>query len=235
VITLLGKHSPAHRARRLRLLTSAILGMLALAGALLWMAGRPAPAQAKPSFLDAFKNTYPAAASSKIAECSLCHTASIPILNPYGADYKRLGQNFAAIETLDSDGDGALNLAEIRALTWPGDPADRPTGATATATRTMTASPSPTATATQTTTVSPSPTATATQTTTVSPSPTATATQTTTVSPSPTATATQTTTVSPSPTATATQTTTVSPSPTATATPTLAGPLKHLYLPLALR
>lgn len=143
MIALFGKHFPARRGKRLRLLASATLGLIALASALLWLAGRPAPAQAKSSYLDAFVNTYPAAASSKLNNCSLCHT-TVPNLNPYGADYKRLGHNFAAIESLDSDGDGATNLTEITALTWPGDSADRP-GAAPTATATAPAN-SPTAT-----------------------------------------------------------------------------------------
>ena len=145
MISQFRKRFSAQRAERFRLMASAILGLLALAGALLWMAGRPTPAQAKSSYKDAFLNTYPAAANSKLANCSLCHTANIPALNPYGADYKRLGHNFAAIEVLDSDGDGVKNLAEITALTWPGDPTDLP-GAPATATATTappTATPTP--------------------------------------------------------------------------------------------
>ena len=119
-MSLFRKFVPAQRAERFRLMASATLGLLVLAGALLWMAGRPTPAQAKSSYLDSFKTSYPAAVSSKLANCSLCHTASIPALNPYGADYKRLGHNFAAIESLDSDGDGAKNLAEITALDLAG-------------------------------------------------------------------------------------------------------------------
>ncbi len=131
--SLFRKVCPACRADRLRLLASAALGLLALVGALLLTASRPEPVQAKSSYLSAFMSTYGATASSKLNSCSLCHTANIPTLNPYGADYKRLGHNFAAIEGLDSDGDGATNRAEITALTWPGDPGDRP-GAPATAT-----------------------------------------------------------------------------------------------------
>lgn len=138
MITLF-RNSPLRRAGRLRWLASASLGLLALIGALLLLAGRPTPAQAKSGYLDAFINTYPAATSSKLNNCATCHTA-VPNLNPYGADYKRLGHNFTAIEALDSDGDGAKNLAEIIALTWPGDPADLP-GAQPTATATAPTNP----------------------------------------------------------------------------------------------
>ncbi|MGC8781918.1 MAG: multiheme c-type cytochrome, partial [Anaerolineae bacterium] len=125
------------RFARWRLLGALLLGCIALGSALLLFVGRPAPAQAKSSYLAAFISAYPAAAGSKLESCNLCHTASIRTLNPFGTDYRRLGHNFAAIENLDSDGDGAANLAEIAAHTWPGDPADRP-GNQATATATAT-------------------------------------------------------------------------------------------------
>ncbi|MBA4373755.1 MAG: hypothetical protein C0402_12960 [Thermodesulfovibrio sp.] len=76
------------------------------------------------SYLSSFSSTYPASTSDSFS-CSLCHT-SVPSRNPYGAAYGS-GHNFSAIANLDSDGDGATNLAEINAGTNPGDPASKPT------------------------------------------------------------------------------------------------------------
>lgn len=73
--------------------------------------------------------------SSRIDSCSLCHTGSIPSLNPYGAAYNSAGRSpaaLAAIESSDSDGDGFSNLVEITSLTFPGSSTDRPVSATAT-------------------------------------------------------------------------------------------------------
>lgn len=103
---------------------------------------------------------------TRIDSCSLCHTASIPTLNPFGAAYLSAGRNTAALiavnsTTMDSDGDGFSNNAEIVALTFPGDPADHPVAATVaptstnTPTNTLTSTPTtipPTATNTPTST-----------------------------------------------------------------------------------
>ncbi len=132
---MIGANRWIARAGRWRLPGTIALSGVALLAVLLVVIARPAPAQAKSNYLAAFISAYPAAAGSKLESCTLCHTASIPNLNAFGADYRRLGHNFAAIENLDSDGDGATNLVEINARTWPGDPADRP-GAAATATPT---------------------------------------------------------------------------------------------------
>lgn len=61
-----------------------------------------------------------------------CHTAKVPTLNPYGKDLKLAKLDFAAIEENDSDGDDAANLSEIKALTLPGDPKDKPVAADST-------------------------------------------------------------------------------------------------------
>ena len=76
-----------------------------------------------------FRTKYPGASGTRIDSCSLCHTGNIPSLNPFGQAYKNNGRNvnaFAAIEALDSDGDGSTNLQEISALTFPGDPSNFP-------------------------------------------------------------------------------------------------------------
>ncbi len=145
------------------------------------------------------ESRYPNIKGSRIDGCSLCHT-SAPSLNPYGAAYKAAGRNpsaLAAIEPLDSDGDGFTNLQEIMALYFPGDPNDHPPAVTATTVPPTPTSVPPTATKTA---VPPTPTNTATRTV---PPPTATV-----VPPTATKTA-----VPPTPTNTATN-----PPPTATRT-----------------
>jgi hypothetical protein len=52
--------------------------------------------------------------------CQLCHNG-LPNVNAYGLAYSAAGRNFAAIEMVDSDGDGVSNIEEIRARTFPGD------------------------------------------------------------------------------------------------------------------
>lgn len=106
----------------------------------------PAKVEAKSSYLSSMMNTYPALASTKLNSCQACHT-TVPTLNPYGQAYKNNGHNFPSIELLDSDGDGWSNMAEIQAVTFPGDSGDHPiAGATATPTllpATATATPLP--------------------------------------------------------------------------------------------
>ena len=88
---------------------------------------------------------------SRIDSCSLCHTASIPNLNPFGSAYLSAGRNAAALAavnstTMDSDGDGYSNNAEIVARTFPGDPADHPAVSTPTSVPPTATSVPPTAT-----------------------------------------------------------------------------------------
>jgi hypothetical protein len=47
-------------------------------------------------------------------------------VNSYGAEFAKNNHDFGAVEPLDSDGDGFSNIDEIKALTFPGDPADNP-------------------------------------------------------------------------------------------------------------
>jgi hypothetical protein len=82
-------------------------------------------------------------AEREYSPCSYCHLLVYPnaryktgvpnnyedTLNPFGMAYKKAGRGvaaLAAIESLDSDGDGTNNGAEIAALRNPGDPASRP-------------------------------------------------------------------------------------------------------------
>ncbi len=94
------------------------------------------PATATPSHLSSFESTYPAAVGTRIDSCTLCHT-SAPARNSYGTAYANAGHNFASIEAADSDGDGFTNLAEITALTFPGNAADHPAAATGSLTVTL--------------------------------------------------------------------------------------------------
>src|SRR5262249_47069427 len=76
-------------------------------------------ASAEPGFARLFKGAY-----GYEPACGACHTegGGSP-LNGYGNDFKKAGLNakgLAAIESLDSDGDGAANIAEIRAKANPG-------------------------------------------------------------------------------------------------------------------
>ena len=86
--------------------------------------GAMSSADAESSFLNTFNSTY-GTAGTVLNTCSLCHT-SVPALNPYGNAYAANGFNFAAIESLDSDGDGFSNITEINARTFPGNPASTP-------------------------------------------------------------------------------------------------------------
>jgi hypothetical protein len=92
---------------------------------------------------------YPAMVGKNIDTCALCHAASgAPALNPFGAAYKSNGRSQAALVAIqgqDSDGDGFSNLAEITALTFPGDAQSFPAAPTATATATRVPSNTPTA------------------------------------------------------------------------------------------
>jgi hypothetical protein len=131
------------------------IGALALVGTFLYLS-HPTPAQANTGDLNYVIARYPQINNSRLDSCSLCHTNSIPGLNSYGAAYKAAGRNaaaLAAIEALDSDGDGFTNLQEINALTFPGNANDHPAAAatatnTALPTNTATKAPAPTSTPT---------------------------------------------------------------------------------------
>ena len=86
-------------------------------------------ASATSSYLSNANRQYPGIASSKLNDCTLCHT-SPPSRNAYGSAFANANHNFAAIENLDSDGDGFTNIQEITALTFPGNASDVPSGAT---------------------------------------------------------------------------------------------------------
>jgi hypothetical protein len=103
-----------HRTKRFRIL----LGILFAVGCI-------ATTYATSSLLSQFDTLYGTTGTS-LDSCSTCHTSNIPALNPYGTDLQNNGNNFQAIENLDSDGDGFTNIQEIRAGTLPGDPTSHP-------------------------------------------------------------------------------------------------------------
>jgi len=102
-----------------RAITVLFLGLLTVAIA----------AQAKPRTMRKFVANYPATTDSRLRDCASCHVPHKTELNPYGQALSDSGQRFAAVERLDSDGDGVLNVVEIKLLTFPGDAADRPDSA----------------------------------------------------------------------------------------------------------
>jgi glucose/arabinose dehydrogenase len=82
----------------------------------------PQPAQAQPAYLEAFSAYYPNTTTDNAA-CQVCHTASGggASWNPYGTALRANGNtNFAAVETLNSDGVAGNNFQEILAGAQPG-------------------------------------------------------------------------------------------------------------------
>jgi len=94
-----------------------VLAMVALLGA--------ATVYAKSSYVNSMVAAYPNIKGSKLAGCVTCHTSDLK-LNRYGADLAAAGMDFRKVEGKDSDRDGFSNLAEIKALTFPGDPTSKP-------------------------------------------------------------------------------------------------------------
>jgi len=110
------------------------IGVLAILSAAL-LSTSPRPVSAAQGDLSSAAAKYPNISSSLLNQCALCHLGYPPNLNPYGTAYKKAGRNttaFAAIENLDSDGDGFTNLQEIKGLSFPGDSASFPAVPTAT-------------------------------------------------------------------------------------------------------
>lgn len=87
----------------------------------------PAVAEARARYLSNFNAFYEekGAPMDMLSEfrCGICH------VNPrgrgtrtdYGNDFRSAGRDFAAVESVDSDGDDISNLEEILAGTNPGD------------------------------------------------------------------------------------------------------------------
>ena len=86
-------------------------------------------AMAESQWLSDLQARYNISNKSKLNSCTTCHSGQWA-RNVYGQDLQDAGAAtdidaaFAATDALDSDDDGALNEAELRAGTWPGDPSD---------------------------------------------------------------------------------------------------------------
>lgn len=93
--------------------------------ALILTVAAAAAAEGTPRLRRAFVAKYPAA-KEKLGTCATCHTGRLPELNPFGRDLEKAGGDFAAVDSLDSDGDGVLNEVEILALAPPGVPNAKP-------------------------------------------------------------------------------------------------------------
>jgi hypothetical protein len=118
-------------------LSIALVFLSGLIAVSLTMVNRPTHVLAEAADLALVRAQYPVMSGSRIDSCNLCHTSSIPSLNPYGAAYKAAGRVRSALVTIqnaDTDGDGFSNLAEISALTFPGNASDKPSAPTATRT-----------------------------------------------------------------------------------------------------
>lgn len=74
-------------------------------------------------YMNDFNTAYGTQATA-LNSCTLCHTGSPTArnLNSYANDYVAYGYDFAAIEALDSDGDGYTNITEIRGGLSPAIP-----------------------------------------------------------------------------------------------------------------
>jgi len=94
---------------------------------------------AKPPFLKVLLATYKVSPTSELgkSKCLACHQSPAPPnRNPYGlavqkamaAAHSRMvtAEILKSVEKLDSDGDGAANIEEIKANTLPGDPKSKP-------------------------------------------------------------------------------------------------------------
>lgn len=92
----------------------------------------PAGAHARSPYLGSFDARY-GTSGTRLDTCNTCHGGSTSTFNPYGDAVagrlvagRTIDQAFADVEPIDSDGDGFANLAEIQALAFPGDAADKP-------------------------------------------------------------------------------------------------------------
>ncbi len=88
-------------------------------------------AQARSAYLSTFDSKY-GTSGTKLDTCDTCHVPGGKTRNPFGLTVEGNGATtdinaaLTASEPVDSDGDGFKNIDEIHALTFPGDPNDKP-------------------------------------------------------------------------------------------------------------
>ena len=86
----------------------------------------PLTASARSTYLSSFNSKY-GTGNTVLDSCSTCHgSGGTSTFNPYGADVRSniaagISSALTLAEPKDSDGDTYANLAEIKALTLPGD------------------------------------------------------------------------------------------------------------------
>ena len=93
-----------------------------------WMAG-PGDVGATSSYMNSFNSTY-GTSGTVLNTCGICHVSPSGggTRTSYGDDYRANAHSFAAVEAMDSDGDGFTNIVEIKALTNPGVATSKPAG-----------------------------------------------------------------------------------------------------------
>ena len=113
-----------------RKMASTWIGVLGIVAGALAMSG--GEANAKSAYLTSFNSQY-GSSGTALDTCNVCHgSGGTSTWNPYGQAIRSLGSSVAIltritnVESLDSDGDGFTNIAEITARTFPGDSASTP-------------------------------------------------------------------------------------------------------------
>jgi len=93
------------------------------------IAGTFTIASAKDRYTDDFNAYYGTSGGHNyqpvLGSCLSCHPSGSK-RNAYANDWRSNGHSFAAVEQLDSDGDGLSNIEEISAGFFPGDPNSKP-------------------------------------------------------------------------------------------------------------
>ena len=79
--------------------TIVIIGSLVVLAGAIFLPKTPTALANTPD-INSARSRYPNLSGSRIDSCSLCHTSSIPDLNPYGADYSGNGRSPAALAAI---------------------------------------------------------------------------------------------------------------------------------------
>ena len=105
--------------------TTPVVTILGLVSILAVLSGFTGNVHASSGYLSTFNSTY-GTSGTALDTCSLCHVTVPSPRNAFGSDFANNGHSFSTIANLDSDGDGATNIVEITARTFPGDPGSKP-------------------------------------------------------------------------------------------------------------